>query len=273
VGQRLNFNPTKPFQANNIDNYNIFFSAKRKGLNNEMSKEKKKPTKRRILAILITIFIASLVLIALSFKILENSPHINTTIRIACVGNSITEGSGYPDDLWMMLGANYTVHNFGVGKSTVLLKSDRPYMNQTAFQTAKDFLPDIVIIMLGTNDAIPNNYQYIDNFVNDYKKLVEAFQALDSNPKIWLVKPPPIYNNTLGPNSTNFVQGVIPRIEQVANEMNLPLIDVYGALAGHPEYFLDGVHLNRQGVKLMATEIYRSINSAIVLSAHRRYSV
>ena len=231
-----------------------------------MSGEKKKTTNKTLLVIVIVVLIVSLVLIALYFEILGNKPDINSKIRVACVGDSITEGSGYPDDLWMRLGTGYIIENFGVGGSTVLLESNRPHMNQTAIQRAKIFLPDIVVIMLGTNDAIPNNYEHIDNFVDDYRKLVRAFKALDSNPKIWLVLPPPIYDDTLGPNSTNLMQGVIPRIEQVANEMNLPVINVYKVLAGHPEYFVDGVHLNRQGIRLMVTEIYVAINSAKALT-------
>lgn len=226
-----------------------------------MGVEQKNTTSKRWLVILIVVLTASLFLIVLYSGINGNNPDINRTIRIACVGDSITEGSGYPGELWMMLGSNYTIGNFGVGKSTVLLNSDKPYMNQTAFQNVKNFLPDIVVIMLGTNDAIPNNYEYIDNFVNDYIKLIEEFKALGSNPKIWLVLPPPIYDDIMGPNSANLVEGVLPRIEEVANEMNLPLINVYEALAGHPEYFVDGVHPNRQGIELMVNEIFIAINS------------
>ena len=40
-------------------------------------------------------------------------------IRVACVGDSITEGSGYPFQLNLMLGSNYIVGNFGVSGSTV----------------------------------------------------------------------------------------------------------------------------------------------------------
>lgn len=225
-----------------------------------MGVEKKKTTNKRLLIVVIVILIALLILIILSFEIVVNSPDIDSAIRVACVGDSITEGSGYPDDLWMRLGTSYIIENFGVGGSTVLLKSDKPYMNQTAFQMVKIFLPDIVVIMLGTNDAIPNNYKHIDNFIDDYRKLVGEFKALDSKPKIWLVLPPPIYNDTLGPNGTNFMHGVIPRIEQIANETNLPVINVYETLAGHPEYFVDGVHLTKQGVTLMVTEIYMAIS-------------
>ena len=68
-------------------------------------------------------------------------------IRVACVGDSITEGSEYPSELRLLLGANYSVGNFGVSESTVLLNSEKPYMNETAFQNAKEFQPNIVIIM------------------------------------------------------------------------------------------------------------------------------
>ena len=49
--------------------------------------------------------------------------------------------------------------------------------------------------MLGTNDANsvirPNN----GSFVDDYVQLVAAFQALQSKPSIYLVKPPPVFCN------------------------------------------------------------------------------
>ena len=86
-------------------------------------------------------------------------------IRVACVGNSITE-EFYPDDLWMLLGANYTVGNFGVGGASVSLDSEKPYMNESAFQDAKEFQPNIVIIMLGTKDACPDLHPFNATFVN-----------------------------------------------------------------------------------------------------------
>ena len=179
-------------------------------------------------------------------------------IRVACVGDSITNGTEYPDDLWMMLGSNYAVGNFGVGGATVSLESE-PYMNQTEFLNAKQFLPSIVVIMLGTNDAYPTRQQYVGHFISDYKELIGGFQVLPSNPKIWIVLPPPVFNDYLGPNSTIFVKDIIPLIKQTANELGLPTIDVYSPLVNHPEYFWDGVHPNSQGAKIIATEIYNAI--------------
>ena len=181
-------------------------------------------------------------------------------IRIACVGDSITEGYGYPDDLWMLLGANYTIGNFGVGGSTVALDSSKPYMNETAFEEAKEFRPSIVIIMLGTNDAIPT-MQNNESFVDDYVKLVTEFQALSSKPKIWIVKPPPVFSNETGLSVENFKDNVIPSIERVADKTDLPIINVYSALANYSDFFpVDGVHPNSEGAMLIASEIYKAIS-------------
>jgi acyl-CoA thioesterase-1 len=90
------------------------------------------------------------------------------------------------------------VRNFGAGSTTVLLNSETPYMNTSVFQNALEFQPNIVIIMLGTNDAQPSLHRYNASFVGDYVKLVAAFQALSSKPKIWIVLPPPVFSNQSG---------------------------------------------------------------------------
>jgi lysophospholipase L1-like esterase len=180
-------------------------------------------------------------------------------IYVACVGDSITEGSGYPVYLQAMLGDSYKVGNFGVSGSTVLLNSDTPYMKQSAFQEAKAFQPSIVVIMLGTNDAHETTYEPIENFQADYKKLISAYQGLESNPQIWLVTPPPIFENEFDLSETNLEQGVIPQIKQVANELDLPTIDVNTALISYPEYFGDGVHPSSEGAMLIANEINQAI--------------
>ena len=189
-----------------------------------------------------------------------NKNHSADEVRVACVGDSITGGTEYPADLWRLLGGeNYTVGNFGVGGSTAALDSWNPYINNSAFQEAKEFQPNIVIIMLGTNDANPLIRTNNESFVKDYLKLVEEFQSLSSKPKIYLVKPPPIFCNGTTPSAEYFANYVIPQIEQVANQTNLPIIDVYSALANYSELFRDGVHPDEQGAILIANEIYKAI--------------
>jgi acyl-CoA thioesterase I len=216
-------------------------------------------TKKKWAAVVVVIILVSSPLMILFFLELENAEAISYPIRVACVGDSITEGTGYPAGLQALLGDNFTVGNFGVGAATVLLDTEKPYMNQTAFQNAKSFQPNIVIIMLGTNDARPDHYAHIGEFVTDYRKLVSEFQALGKRkPEIWLVEPPPIFNASYGP--TNLIDGVIPRIGQVAFEMHLHVIDVYSALIDHPDYFpFDGIHPNMEGAQIIANEIYLAL--------------
>lgn len=182
-------------------------------------------------------------------------------IRVACVGDSITGGTLYTIDLWRLLGSNYVVGNFGINGATVSYDSDSAYANQSALQVAKQFEPNIVIIMLGTNDANIDINESNISFINDYIRLIGEFQGLQSKPRIWLVKPPPIFNSTTGLNPEYLTQNIIPNIEQIAQRTNTTTIDVYSALVNHPDYFIDGVHPNVDGSTTIAATIYNAIIS------------
>jgi lysophospholipase L1-like esterase len=186
-------------------------------------------------------------------------PSISRTrpIYVACVGDSITQLSEYPADLQAMLGADYSVGNFGVAGAAVSTNWFKPYVNETAFQASMDFEPSVVIIMLGTNDA--HTYQSTEDFAYDYETMVSDYQNLPGDQRIIIVKPPPIYENKLELSGTNLQEDVIPLIEQVANNMSLPALDVNTALTNHPEYFIDGVHPNSNGAMTIATEVSEAI--------------
>ena len=183
------------------------------------------------------------------------------SIRVACVGDSITGDCGYPSDLQSLLGDNYTVGNFGASGSTVLLNSWKPYMDQPEFQSAKSFEPNIVIIMLGTNDDLMSLHQYNESFEHNYTQLITSFQQLQSKPQIWIALSPPIFSNSSDLSPTYLVNTIIPKTQDLANKMNLPTIDVYSAFGDRADYFKDGVHPNSQGAALIATEVYNAINS------------
>ena len=180
-------------------------------------------------------------------------------IRVACVGDSITCGTAYPVDLWLMLGPSYTVGNFGINGATVFLKSDNPYMSTPAFQVAKRFEPQIVIIMLGTNDANTDLNESNAVFVSDYVRLITQFQGLASKPKVWIAEPSPIFNDTAGLNGQYFVQNIIPDIAQVANATGASLIDIYTPMVSHSAYFPDGVHPDSDGSLAVAKVMYDSL--------------
>jgi len=211
--------------------------------------------KTKILAVGVIVLIAAIAGVIL-VQMLQKQ---RNPIKIACVGDSITEGSDYPNELWMLLGSNFTVRDFGHGGTTVSLDAPTPYMQQAVFQEAKDFQPDIVIMMLGTNDALPDFQMYNSFFVDDYLRIISEFQTLQSKPQIWIVLPPPIFHDGTGLSTEFFTQNIIPKIQEVANQTNLPTINVYAALISHPDCFPDGVHPNTEGSKLIAQEVYKAL--------------
>jgi acyl-CoA thioesterase I len=180
-------------------------------------------------------------------------------VRVACVGDSITAFSGYPSDLQTLLGNASEVGNFGVSGSTVSLGSIEPYMRENATKVAADFQPSVVVILLGTNDARADVYPHTGNFTADYKLLISQFQQLESHPKIYLAIPPPVYENSINISSSHLTEEIIPKIRQVAAETGLTLIDTNTPLLNHPDYFVDGVHPNSQGAKVIAQTVYQAI--------------
>ncbi len=186
-----------------------------------------------------------------------NQELANRTINVSCVGDSITQWSEYPTYLQNLLGKTYKVGNFGVAGSAVSTRWFKPYIEEPTFTDSKDFEPSIVVIMLGTNDAHTGLTK--DNFVEDYEILISDYESLPGDQEIILVKPPPIYDNTLELNGTSLQEEVIPLIERVASDMSLPVVDLNSAMMNHPEYFPDGVHPNSDGAMAIANEIDQAI--------------
>ena len=217
-----------------------------------------KTTKKVLRMALFLVFTISLIYAPLFLRSSGNASNDLKQFNISCVGDSITELSGYPTELQTMLGKDYSVGNFGVSGSTVSINSKKPYVEQSAFQEAKDFQPSAVVIMLGTNDA--HTYQSTSDFGTDYMNLINEYQSLTSQPEILLVKPPPIYANELELSDTKFQEDIIPVIDQIADELNLPVVNVNLALGNHPEYFIDdGVHPNPEGAFAIANEIWEAL--------------
>lgn len=84
--------------------------------------------------------------------------------RIACVGDSLTEGSigghvtpelAYPAALGRLLWQDYVVYNYGLGGTTMMNMSKSPYQSSAQYAdclgSGKTY--DIIFVMLGTNDA------------------------------------------------------------------------------------------------------------------------
>jgi len=185
--------------------------------------------------------------------------------KVACIGDSITEGAGadkgksYPSQLQELLGEKWEVGNFGVGGRTLLKKGDHPYWIEGAYQKALGFEPKVVIIMLGTNDTKPQNWKFESEFVADYTELVKSFQSLETKPKVYICRPCPVPEpGNFGINETN-VKEEIKRIDKLAKELDLEVIDMHKALEDKPELLPDRVHPNNEGAGEMAKAAYKAI--------------
>lgn len=206
----------------------------------------------------------AIVIVALSLIVVlsQDTSSPDKLARVACLGDSITQNTGYPAALQALLGNSSVVGNFGSSGSAVTFDSTKPYFFQDAFRQARNFLPTTVVIMLGTNDAATDNYRVINEFVTDYEIIINNIESFSSKPQIFIVLPPPLYPNNMTLIETNLIQGVIPRIEQVANATGLLLINVYTPLLNHSEDFPDGVHPNNTGAQVIAETVYNAIKAS-----------
>jgi lysophospholipase L1-like esterase len=191
--------------------------------------------------------------------------HAAEPIKVACVGDSITQGVGakpghaYPAQLQVLLGDGYRVGNFGVSGRTLLKKGDFPYWKEHRYQAALAMEPAIVIIMLGTNDTKPQNWKHEAEFDADYRELVKSFQSLKSRPKIFVCRPVPVPGQgNYGINEEN-VRKEIPRVDALAKELGCGVIDMHAALEKYPEMLPDRVHPNTAGAGEMAKAAAKAI--------------
>lgn len=189
-------------------------------------------------------------------------------IKVACIGNSITYGYGiknrdslsYPAQLQRMLGKRFDVQNFGVSGRTLLKKGDHPYWKEDAFQQAQQWDPDMVVIMLGTNDSKPWNWKYGDEFASDYRDLLEAFKKLPGHPKIWAALPVPVFKKNKYQIRDSIVKVEIPIIRKVAHKEHVHIMNLYKALKPYGKDFFDGVHPDRNGAYYLARAVYKELN-------------
>ncbi len=198
--------------------------------------------------------LSSVILIVIFFSSCQKEP-----VTIACVGNSITygprgngENNSYPEQLQQILGEEYDVFNFGYSGRTLLKKGDFPYWDEVHLKAAKAIQPDIIIIKLGTNDTKPQNWQYGDEFEADYNALIEEFRSLASPPKIWLCYPVPVFETRWGIRDSVVVHGVIPTIDKISSELNIPVIDLYKPFLDKESLFPDKIHPDKEGCRIIA---------------------
>ena len=191
-------------------------------------------------------------------------------IKVACVGNSITYGTGvanreqkaYPVVLQGLLGKGYQVENFGKPGATLLRRGHRPYFAQPEFRAALQFRPDIAVIHLGINDTDPRNWpNYRDEFIPDYLALIDSLRAVNPHVRILVARLTPI-----GVDHPRFDSGtrkwreeISEAVQQVAEIARVEWIDFYAPLVPHPDWLPDAVHPDERGAEVLAKVAYSGI--------------
>jgi lysophospholipase L1-like esterase len=195
--------------------------------------------------------------------------HSVEPLKVACVGDSITEGAGvtspslesYPARLQRLLGTNFVVRNFGVSGRTLLKKGDFPYWSESAYDQSLAWGPDIVLIKLGSNDSKPQNWRYGTNFVNELEELIRSYRPAGADsPQVILCTPAPVYRaGAFGINPGIVATNIAPGVRTLAARLGLRVIDFHTRLADHPEWFPDTIHPNTRGMAVMAAVVFEHL--------------
>jgi len=192
---------------------------------------------------------------------------VYSQINIACVGNSITEAGGYVQFLNSKLGADTLVQNFGIGSQTILKNGDDTYWDEPKFMEVFDLKPQIMTIMLGTNDSKPQNWgPYSSEFKGDLQAMVDTFSTLDPMPIIFLILPPHAADDPSWIRGSIIRDEIVPLITNLAQENKLPLIDLNTPTQDKLILMPDGVHPNAEGHLFMGEIILKSLQNQQITS-------
>ena len=208
-------------------------------------------------------------------------------IKVACVGDSITFGMGirmaenkYPEQLQRMLGDAFQVGRFGnSAKTASRVKPGVWYGLQKEHRDALDFRADLYVSNLGINDVNRGTWNP-ENVQADYAELIHAWRGPQgATVMMWTRLAPdfrshereagfpgnvnPAYDFRLSEMETSTHRPAMEAIcARLAKQFQCPTLDMYTPLKDHPELTVgDGLHPNRDGAKIIATETAKAIRN------------
>lgn len=187
--------------------------------------------------------------------------------HIACVGDSITFGAGvknprkeaWPVYLGAALGPQVQAINYGFSGRTAGTNADWPYTREKTYRQSITDRPDIVLLMLGTNDAKPYNWD-ARAFAESYRILAGRYARLCGAERLYILKPPkafvlPGHSEVMYDILDENIQAEQPILDEIAAELGAEVIDLYAFTEAHPEWFDDGVHPNAEGNRAIAAHL------------------
>lgn len=193
--------------------------------------------------------------------------------RIACIGDSITFGAGVlktrKTDAWApvwqrSLGDSFQVLNYGVSGATLQREGDFPYDKVGFLRKLEKAEPELIVLMLGTNDSKPYNWEEA-RFAREYEELVKKLADKPWPHRVALMTPPKAFPEektgviAFDVDNAPIRDSIRPLVFSLGDKYALPVVDLYGLTEEHPEYFCDGVHPNELGNQVIARYIQEQL--------------
>lgn len=193
-----------------------------------------------------------------------------SSVRVACVGDSITAGVGatsaqhtYPSVLQGLLGDRFVVTNLGSSGATMQNEGYRPFVQTAMYRGLLESTWDVVVLMLGTNDGRDPEQgcdaeSYMNMpcaalaaarawfpetspaaYVSDAISIINEVRAHHERagakvPTILLMTPPPVVFDGVSGVQRSIVNRIQPALlNSVAASQNLgPVIDLHPSFGG-----------------------------------------
>lgn len=185
--------------------------------------------------------------------------------KVACIGDSLTYGhtwhnQSYPVYLQETLGDGVEVQNFGVNGSAVTDRNESNYKLKydtlQEYRSSLAFEPDVVVIMLGSNDG----YNWTGSeptFEEEYAKLINSYVDNGAKQVVLLTSPPTMESNAFNISDEIIKTQVCPHQREIANQFGLPLVEIREAFDARDDVASlfrpgDGVHFSVEGAQFVA---------------------
>lgn len=192
--------------------------------------------------------------------------------RITFIGDSITHGALVKhDQTWShymneLLGYSYDCYNGGVSAAAAFEGAGYgfPYRLQNQFTYTGNMKSDLVVIMLGTNDAKyikdyntnvmftgDNLEKWHQKFITDYSKIVNNCDT--GNAQFIFVMPPWNYHDEW---TDEIIRKMGEWVTELATMFDAKLYNMYETTYQHESWFDDKLHPNKTGYQEMAAAFY-----------------
>jgi lysophospholipase L1-like esterase len=216
--------------------------------------------------------LAAIAVISLAFAVYllirpPSSPHRPPVIL--CLGDSMTEGGygGYPVHLRRLVKTKFPrVRVYAAARPGHNTREYAAFLRNS--DVLRKYRPDIVLLMLGTNDArTDGDKSSLNEFRQEMNRIVDMIRAggvgkYRGPGAIFIATLPPIFSIDL-PNFSEesrrrIVGEINPAIRRLARERNLNLVDVERLFRENRD-LLPGIHPSAAGFRRMAETFFAAI--------------